>query len=93
MGGLLALSLTAAPAPEVVNDPALYRVGTNLVTVLAPVAPFLPAPFNGVVEGILALGGALLAFWASHIHRSVAEIKNGKPPANPPGPGGQTPSA
>ena len=84
MAGLLALSSTLGATPEATpREPALYRIGSNAVQVLAPVAPFLPPPFNALVEGILALGGALLAFWASHIHRTVAEIKNGapKPPA------------
>ena len=84
MAGLLALSSALGATPEATqHEPALYRIGSNAVQVLAPVAPFLPPPFNALVEGVLALGGALLAFWASHIHRTVAEIKNGapKPPA------------
>ena len=80
MAGLLALSSALGATPEATpHEPMLYRVGSNAVQVLAPVAPFLPPPFNALVEGVLALGGALLAFWASHIHRTVAEIKNGAP--------------
>ena len=80
MAGLLALSSALGATPEATpHEPMLYRVGSNAVQVLAPVAPFLPPPFNALVEGVLALGGALLAFWASHIHRTGAEIKNGAP--------------
>ena len=63
-----------------------YNATSNTVAFLQPIAAAAPAPFNTFLEGVLAAGGALLAFWASHLHRSVAELKigNGSAPAKTP---------
>jgi hypothetical protein len=37
----------------------------------------LPGPAAPVAEGLLAVGGALLAVWSTHLHRSVKQLENG----------------
>ena len=55
---------------------------------------YVPPPANGILEGVLAVGGALLAVWATHLQRSLKDLRNGNsggaqtpsPPALPPVP-------
>jgi len=75
--GSLALSSCASTPKGVAREQALYNVATNAVTYLHQLAPSLPAPAGTLLEGVLAAGGALLALWATHLQRSVAELKNG----------------
>ena len=46
---------------------------------LRQVVPYVPPPASGMLEGVLAVGGALLALWATHLQRSLADLRNGKP--------------
>jgi hypothetical protein len=92
----LALCSCAHTPENVSREYQLYLATSNTVASAHQVVPYLPAPVNSVAEGVFAVVGAGLAFWASHLHRSVAELKkngNGNghlgagpaaPPAGPP---------
>ena len=48
-------------------------------------------PAGGALEGILAIAGAALALWSTHLHRAVSALRNqsqvgspGTPPQTPP---------
>jgi hypothetical protein len=82
--GSLVLCSCAHTEKGLAREQLAYNVTSNAVAYLQPVAAAAPAPINTLLEGLLASGGALLALWASHIHRSVAELKTGGSPA--PGP-------
>ena len=88
LAGSLALSSCASTPAGLAREEKAYNATSNTVAFLQPIAAASPAPFNTLLEGVLAAGGALLAFWASHLHRSVAELKNGNgsPPAKTPQP-------
>ena len=86
--GLLALSSCASTPQGVQREEALYLTASNAIATGHTIAPYLPAPANSVVEGLLAVGGALLAVWASHLHRSVRNLENGGTPPAPPAPPG-----
>ena len=75
--GSLSLSGCARTESGLARETALYLVTSNTVTGLKTIVPYAPPPVGNLLEGILAAGGALLALWATHLHRSVAEIKNG----------------
>jgi len=60
------------------RETQLYLVSSNAVDGLKTITPYVPAPINSVLEGVLACGGALLALWATHLHRSLNEVRNGK---------------
>ena len=57
------------------REQSIHDAASNAVYYARPVAAVAPQPFATALEGILAAGGALLALWATHIHRSVAEVK------------------
>jgi hypothetical protein len=57
------------------REQAAYLVTSNAVQTVAQVGSSLPAPVNGILEGATAIASALLALWASHLHRSVAELR------------------
>jgi hypothetical protein len=74
------------------RETALYLATSNTVASARSIAPYLPAPTNQVVEGFLAAGGALLALWATHLQRTVRDIRSqggqtagadASPPARP----------
>ena len=67
------------------RESALYLVSSNAMQNLKAIIPYAPPPANGLLEGILACGGALLALWATHLHRSLNQLKNGQPPGPPTG--------
>ncbi len=88
--GLLGLCSCASTPTGVQRELALYQVATNGFAQTHAVVPYLPAPANSLLEGVLAIAGAGLALWASHLHRSISDLQNGKskpPAANPPGAG------
>ncbi len=100
IGGLLAGSLLCVSCAHtqagLQREQVLYVGTSNALTSLQHTVPYVPAPCNSVLEGVLALGGALLALWASHLHRSLNEVRNGKPPstsASSGPPAGPTPAA
>ena len=92
--GLLALSACAHSPQGVQREVLLYEATSNTLHAVSQAAPYVPPPAAPLLEGLLALGGALMAVWASHLHRSLKEIRNGAPPplgtADPPKPPNQT---
>jgi hypothetical protein len=59
-------------------------IGTsNVLASVKQIAPYVPPPCNQILEGVLAVGGALMALWATHLQRSLADLRNGKSPAAP----------
>jgi hypothetical protein len=61
------------------REQVLYVGTSNTLTSLQHTVPYVPAPGNSILEGVLAVGGALMALWATHLHRSLNEVRNGKP--------------
>ncbi|MCX6924980.1 MAG: hypothetical protein NT154_17460 [Verrucomicrobia bacterium] len=82
--GLLVLSSCATTPKGLAREEAIQHAASNTVAFLQPVAAALPAPSGQILESVLAAGGALLALWATHIHRSLAEIKKREDPAGQP---------
>src|SRR5262245_55434972 len=79
--GLLVLSGCARTIQGLETERAWYSVGTNVVQVVRRDAlPFVPAPFQGIGEGVLALAAAGLAAWNLHQQKTLKELKNGKTP-------------
>ena len=44
---------------------------SNALTSLRDTVPYVPGPGNSILEGVLAVGGAFLALWATHLHRPL----------------------
>ena len=88
--GSLVLCSCAATEKGLAREQSIHDVASNAVFYARPLAAVAPQPFATALEGILAAGGALLALWATHIHRSVAEVKKtaaaGPAPAGKPAP-------
>jgi hypothetical protein len=84
--GSLVLCSCATTEAGLAREERIHDYASNAVYYARPVAAIAPQPFATALEGILAAGGALLALWATHIHRSVAEVKkaNGTAPKPPP---------
>ena len=90
-GALVLTSCATSPA-GVARELSVYGFATNAVATLKAVAPALPQPAGGALEGFLALAGAGLAMWSTHLHRAVSALRNQSQvssPAIPP----QTPPA
>jgi hypothetical protein len=87
--GLLALSSCATSPKGLAREQRAYNTTSNVLYAVGTAVPALPAPASQVLEGFLALGGALMAVWASHLHRTVRDIQNGS--ANGPAPGAPRP--
>ena len=88
LAGLLFTASCASTEPGLQRETQLYLASSNATASLQHILPYVPPPANSLLEGILAVGGALLALWATHLHRSLTELRNGKsgpaPPASPP---------
>ena len=86
--GLLGLCSCATSEKGLAREQAVYTVTSNAVAVLQPVVQAAPSPFNAILGTLFAGISGLLAVWASHLHRSVADLKrdqaNGNTPAAPP---------
>ena len=86
--GALALSSGATSPSGVARELSVYSFATNAVATLKSVAPALPQPAGGALEGFLALASAGLALWSTHLHRAVSALRNqaadGSGPAQPP---------
>ena len=96
LGGSLLCVSCAHTEAGLHREQVLYVGTSNALTSLQHTVPYVPAPCNSVLEGVLAVGSALLALWASHLHRSLNEVRNGKPPstsASSGPPAGPTPAA
>jgi hypothetical protein len=90
--GSLVLSSCATTPAGIARENHLYLATSNALVSLNSVAPAIPQPVGGLVEGCLAIGGALMAVWATHLHRSMRTLQNGakngttSPPAGSPSP-------
>ncbi len=88
--GVRGLSGCASTPQGVAREQQLYLVTSNAVSGLSALAPYTPPPVATLLEGVTAVGGALLAVWASHLHRSVRALETGSkngsaaPGAGPP---------
>ncbi len=84
---LCPLSGCATSEKGLARETQLYLVASNGVNQLKQVVPYVPSPANGLLEGVLAVGSGLLAVWATHLHRSLKELRNGNTAGAPtPGP-------
>ena len=91
-GSFACVSCAHTPA-GLQREQALYLVTSNTLTGAQSIAPYVPAPGNTLIEGVLAAGGALLALWATHLQRSLKEVRNGnvsKPAGDGAAPAGKT---
>ena len=77
VAGLLSAAGCAHTEAGLQREAGLYLVTSNAVQNLKAIVPYAPPPANSLLEGVLACGGALLALWATHLHRSVNQLKNG----------------
>jgi hypothetical protein len=84
LAGLLSVTSCANTEAGLQRETQLYLAASNATTSLHQVLPYVPPPASGILEGVLAVGGALLALWATHLHRSLTELRNGKPGQPPP---------
>ena len=75
MVGSLALCSCATTPKGIAREQALYTVASNTVAVLQPVVQAAPSPFNAILGTVFAGLSGLLAVWATHIHRSVADLR------------------
>ncbi len=82
LGGLLALSLCATSEAGLKREEGLYLVLSNSLATARVVAPGVPPPTGTMVEGVLGVGGALLALWATHLQRSLRDLKTGNGGSN-----------
>jgi hypothetical protein len=73
--GSLVLCSCATTEKGLKREQVTYSILTNTVSYLQPVASTLPPPIGTALEGVLAAGGALLALWATHLHRSLGDLK------------------
>ena len=92
LGGSLLLTACASTEAGVQRETRLYLTSSNAVENIRQLVPYVPPPANSILEGVLAVGGALLALWATHLHRSLNEVRNGQP-AKPASPGAPTAGA
>ena len=76
--GLLSTASCASTEPGLQREEQLYLATSNSAASLKQIVPYVPQPASGILEGVLAVGGALLALWATHLHRSLADLRNGK---------------
>ncbi len=83
--GLLCSLSCARTEAGLRREQIIYVGSSNALESVKQLVPYVPPPANGVLEGVLAVGGALLAVWATHLQRSLKDLRNGngvKPPAN-----------
>jgi hypothetical protein len=83
LAGSLPLCGCAHTEKGLAREQSLYVLSTNALTGLKELTPYVPSPANSILQSLTAIGGALLALWATHLHRSVAELRNGHPKAAP----------
>ena len=79
LGGWLCSAGCAHTEAGLQRETQLYLVTSNAVDGLKTISPYVPPPLSSLLEGVLACGGALLALWATRLHRSLNEVRNGKP--------------
>ena len=91
MVGALVLTSCATSPAGIARENHIYDYATNIVAGIHAIAPALPQPVGGALEGLLALASAGLALWSTHLHRAVSALRNqsqvgspGTPPQTPP---------
>lgn len=61
---------------------AAYGYSTNVVATLRrDLLPYVPPPYNGLLEGALAVSTGLLGLWGARLHKNVTALNgavNGK---------------
>jgi hypothetical protein len=88
--GLLALCSCAHTEKGLERERYLHDAASNTITTLQPLVQAAPAPVNTILGTVFAGLSGLLALWATHIHRSVTELRKGNgngDPQAPPTPG------
>ena len=90
MVGLLGLCSCAHSEKGLERERYLHDAASNTITTLQPVVQAAPAPVNAILGTIFAGLSGLLALWATHIQRSVSELRktNGNADPKPPAPVG-----
>ena len=83
VGSLLSASCAHSPA-GLQRETAVYLATSNAVSSLNAAVPYVPPPANAFVQALLAAGAALLAVWATHLQRSLKELRNGHSAGSPP---------
>ncbi len=94
---LVALSLTillflsggcAAGPGHLSWQQSAYAWSTNAVSTAHDVfLPYVPPPYNGLLEGALAVSTGLLGIWGARLHKNVSELNGArKGPNVDPGP-------
>jgi hypothetical protein len=91
--GARVLSSCASTPDGLKREQGLYLVTSNALTGISSIAPYVPPPIGTLIEGITAVGGALLAVWASHLHRSVRALETRPPPGTAQASSGAKPPA
>src|SRR5437899_679217 len=62
----------ASSPRQVALQDRLISTGTNaIVMVQRDILPFVPQPYQGALEGALAVGTGLLALWARGVHKRL----------------------
>ena len=78
LGGSLLLTACAHTEEGIQRERLVYQGASNTVETVRQALPYVPPPANGILEGVVAIGGALLALWATHLQRSLNDVRNGK---------------
>jgi hypothetical protein len=86
MVGLLGLCSCAHSEKGLQREIYLHDAASNTIATLQPVVQAAPAPVNSILGTVFAGLSGLLALWATHIHRSVAELRKGNGNADPKAP-------
>src|SRR5512137_190888 len=81
--GLLCSLSCARTEAGLQREQVVYVGSSNALESVKQIVPYVPAPANGILEGVLAVGGALLAVWATHLQRSLKDLRNGNAPKPP----------
>lgn len=90
VAGVLALCSCGTTPKGIAREERLFISTSNALTTAQYIAPMLPGPAAPVAEGLLAIGGALLAMWSTHLHRSVKQLENGGSTTGPTKPPDET---
>ena len=76
MVGALVLTSCATSPAGIARENHIYDYATNIVAGIHAIAPALPQPVGGALEGLLALASAGLALWSTHLHRQVSALRD-----------------
>ena len=88
VGALVLTSCATSPA-GIARENHIYDYATNIVASIHAIAPALPQPVGGALEGLLALASAGLALWSTHLHRQVSALRGQSQVGSEPPPAGR----